>query len=428
MATPAKMFHPGESRRRPIDLKLDAPPEAQLGELYRRLITEDPEQRMPKDSPPLDEDQIEAVRAWLAHGAPVDGGLETPLEHFVPAPLSLEPRWETYPAPMAVQALAIDDATGQVFASGAQEVLVWDGQGHWLGRIPTRGRMIADLEWNPTLRALCISSGDPGRIGYVESVPWSAEENRATESARIVHWIARDIPLDLSVAPTGDRLAIGTQDGMVLVVKTSSKEIVWKSAAHAAAVTGVDWSADATFVASSSRDRMAKSFDADTGDILTSFVDHERTVASIRSLHVGCVTMDEAGVLRLYPGAKSSQPRASWGGFLQQTPKLVSSRETVWVPVPGGLRSFLVRVEEVVESKGEDGKEKKKTQFRFEEQKRLEFQERETMVPLSTATTTGEPAVVAAGLSDGEIWLWPADREQSAIHWRNRPPAIEEPR
>ncbi len=421
MVTPAAMFMAGESRRRPIHLDPTAAPAEQLGELYRRIVSEDPEVRMPKDSPALDWEDIEAIREWLAVGATIDGSNDAPLESFVPSKILETPRWVRYPQPIAVSAMAIDAAAGRIFSSGAQEVLVWDWQGALQGRIPTRGRFVSDIEWNPASESLSISSGEPGRIGYVESVPWSHQTQRCNESARVVHWVARDVPLDLALSPSGDRLAIATSDGTVVVTAANSNQVLWRSAAHAAAVTSVDWSADGTMVVSSSRDRMAKSYDASTGEIQTGFVDHERTVASIRSLQMGCVTLDEAGELRVYPGGTSPNPRTSRGGFPQRTPKMVSDRETVFVPADGMVRRFRLRKEEVVESKDEDGKEKKKTNWIIDEVDPVRFEGAESKeFPLAIAIAPEHSETLAAGLSSGVILLWiPSHPEPVRI--RNQP-------
>jgi WD40 repeat protein len=68
--------------------------------------------------------------------------------------------------------------------------------------------------------------------------------------------------------------------------------------AHASAVTSIDWSRDGKTLLSSSRDRMAKSFEAKDGTMLSSFVDNQRTVASIVAVTKGAVAFDEAGTAR----------------------------------------------------------------------------------------------------------------------------------
>lgn len=416
MTTPESMWRAGESKRLPIRQDPHAPPHEAWGELYRRLLAADPTERMPKDSPPLDPESIDAIYEWLAFGAKVDGASDAPMESFIATRLNVEPLWPSYPKPLAVSALAFDSEGKVLFSSGASEVLAWSLQGNLLSRIPVRGRFISDIEWNPNNSSLYVASGTPGQIGTIESVPWSQETGRTEEGARLVHWMARDVPLDIAMSPEGGRLAIGLQDGTILVQASNSNSTLWKASTHAAAVTSLDWSADGKQVVSSSRDRTAKSLDAANGDVITSFVDHERTVASLRSLFVGCVTMDEAGVLRVYPGGTTSQPASSRKGFAQRTPKLASDRERVLVPVEGAVRQFRVRTKEV-EFKDKEGNDKKKTEWTIDEDPRLAWTESglggaDSEIPLALAVMGNESGAVAAGLADGRILVWGSDGSQ----------------
>jgi len=420
MATPESMRRAGDSKRLPIRQDPNAdngvPGNEALGELYRRLVSADPDERMPKDSPPLDPDAVDAIYDWVVFGARVDGSNDAPIESFVPTRLNLEPKWGTYPRPHAVSAIAIDRAGEIIFSSGASEVLAWSLDGKLHARIPVRGRFISDIEWNESNSSLYIASGAPGQIGTVESVPWSNDTGRTDEHARMVHWTARDLPLDIALSPDGSRVAIGLQDGMVIVQSSYSNDVIWKAATHAAAITSLDWSADGKQLVTSSRDRTAKSLDAANGDVIVSFVDHERTVSSVRSLHAGCVTMDEAGVLRIFPGGTASQSASSRKGFEQRTPKLVSDREQVLMPIEGAVLRFRIRTKEV-EFKDKEGKDKKKTQWSIDEDPRLTWTElgagqADSETPLALAISGGDNGWVAAGFADGRIAVWEGKESQ----------------
>jgi WD40 repeat protein len=203
---------------------------------------------------------------------------------------------------------------------------------------------------------------------------------------------------------------------MILVQSSHSNDILWKVATHAAAVTSLDWSADGKQLVSSSRDRTAKSLDAANGDVIVSFVDHERTVSSVRSLNAGCVTMDEAGVLRVYPGGTASQSSSSRKGFAQRTPKLVSNREQVLMPIEGAVLRFRIRTKEV-EFKDKEGKDKKKTEWIIDEEPRLTWAElgpggADSEIPLALAISGGDNGWVAAGFADGRIAVWEGKESQ----------------
>jgi mono/diheme cytochrome c family protein len=157
MATPASLLTPGESKLPVIAPTLSdesgriiAFPKG-LGEFWDRISTSDPAFRMPKDSDALDPDQIEDIRAWIATGAKVDGSMDAPIESFRPVYLPKEPKIPSYPRPHTVQAIAIDSVGKILFTSGYHEVLVWHYEDNFriALRIPTPGRSISDLHWDP---------------------------------------------------------------------------------------------------------------------------------------------------------------------------------------------------------------------------------------------------------------------------------------
>lgn len=447
MATPLSMTVAGDSRRAPIgtqavpdSLATSHSIEAEYGEIFRRIVSHDATDRMPKDSAPLDWDSIESIRTWLATGASVDGDMDTPIESFVPWVEPSSPRFMNYPRPHSVGAIAINDSGDLVFTSGHTEVLIWkrDASLQLLNRIPTRGRFISDIAWNENSHSVCVASGEPGRIGFVESIPFhpnnDAPGNLASipappnepdvqsmrseiaspSSGRITHWVCRDVPLDIAFSRNGNRIAIGNADGSVVVADANSNQILWKSTAHAAAVTSVDWSDDGQFVVSSSRDRTAKCFHAEDGQVLNSFVDHERTVASIRTVRRGGVTMDEAGVLRWFPNLTSPGSKAQRDAFPQSTEKIVSNGDIVVVPTQDSLRRFRLKREEVVESKDEEGKEKKKTNFLIEDAESLPLNSDSVDErPVSLAISNGGREVIAAGFASGQFLIW--DKESNAF-------------
>lgn len=414
MATPSAMHKPGESQRQPIETSATNP-ESPLGEMFRRIVSGDEGDRMPKDAEPLDWEEIESIREWIVTGTVVDGAMDAPLESFLSVKLPESPRMIEYPKPHSVNAVAVATEFQVVFASGYYEVLVWGFDGQLRGRIPTRGRFVADLEWNSGGSSLVVASGEPGKIGWVESVPWSlasisSDGRDSASSRRVVHWTCRDIPLDISVSPDGTRLGIGNQDGVVLVSEINSNIILWKEAAHAAAITSVDWSEDGLTLLTSSRDRTAKSYDARNGQVLTSYTDHERVVASIHSLKNGVITLDETGTIRLFPGLSASNSRASRNGFRQGTDKLAATQDALVVPATGALRRFKLRKEEVTESKGEDGKEKKKTIYSIDNLDALELGAHGIDDAPTSITVSGvDRDVIVAGFASGEIVVWTPD-------------------
>jgi WD40 repeat protein len=329
----------------------------------------------------LEPEQVEDLRAWIATGAKIDGSIDAPIESFLPVYIPSEPKLAEYPRPHTVQAIALDGRSKTVFTSGYHEVLVWrwSDRMELVGRIAARGRSISDLHFDPIQSLLWIASGEPGRIGYVESVPIQESQLDPNPKSRRTAWVSRDMPLDISVSPNGELIGIGNADGTIVVIDTLTYGVRWRMAAHASAVTSMDWSRDGKTLLSSSRDRMGKSFQAQDGTMLSSFVDNERTVASIVALNRGLVTFDEAGLIRFYPNATTPNARTKRGGFPQQTHKLVAHNDDFFVIDSDSIKRFRVRREETEvpdeqdkdkqEDKKQDKKEvkKKKTDFYIDE-------------------------------------------------------------
>jgi WD40 repeat protein len=443
MATPALMLTPGESKRVILGAattnesgQITAFPNG-LGELWERISTNDPALRMPKDSDALDPDQIEEIRMWIVTGAKVDGGIDAPIESFRPLLVPSEPKINSYPRAHAVQSIALDAANRILFTSGYHEVLLWrcSDKMELVGRIATPGRSISDLHWDPVQSCLWIVSGEPGKIGYVESIPVRDSQPDTNPKSRRVAWISRDMPLDISVSPSGELLGIGNADGTIVAIDTYSNGVRWKTPAHAAAVTSVDWSRDSKTLLSSSRDRMAKSFQAQDGTMLSSFVDNERTVASIVALTKGVVVFDEAGTVRFYPNSTTPNARTKWGGFAQQTHKLIAYNDDFFVIDADRIKHFRVRREEIEvteeqdKEKKDDKKKKKKTEFYFDEKQGIRLTDpqdpKRRLAALSMQASSSEingqqQLSIAIGCADGEIFLWTPDSDL-VISTSNRP-------
>jgi WD40 repeat protein len=397
---------------------------------------------MPKDSDALEPEQIEDIRAWIATGAKIDGSLDAPIESFVPAYIPSEPKMPIYPRGHTVQAIAMDAGGRRLFTSGYHEVLVWRvGETmELIGRIGARGRTIGDLEWDPAGSLLWIVSGEPGRIGYVESVTVEDSMVDGNPKARQVAWVSRDMPLDVSLSPSGESIGIGNADGTIVVVDAITNSVRWRLPAHAAAVTSVDWSTDGKTLLSSSRDRMAKSYQSQDGTMLSSFVDNQRTVASIVSLARGVVVFDEAGAVRYYPNFTTPNARVMWGGFAQQTHKLVAHEDDFFVIDGDRIKRFRVRREEVEvpdesdkdkkeEAQDEKKKKKKKTEFYIDELKILRLVDprdpSRRLVPLSmhaSSIRVGKETElsIAIGCADGQMLVWKPSSE--TLVWGSNKP------
>ncbi len=413
------LMKPGDSKRQPLD-----PQDVELGELVRRVTCNNEEERMPRDSARLSEESIRAIQDWVKSGCYIPTSTDDRMESdriesdrtetYAKLGLKKTVAMLHYPKSIAISAICIDAPNRQLFSSGYGEVLVWNFEGRLLGRIASTGRFISDIEWSPIQNRVFIACGEPGVRGIVESY---RIENSLVASDRLEYFVGRDIPLDISLSPNWERLAIAVQDGSVSVTNAADGSEIWHEASHAAAVTSLDWTNDNEKLVSSSRDRMAKSYNANDGQVISSFVDHERTISGICSLEQGIVTFDEAGTLRLFPGISSPNAKASRGGFAQRTPKIKSNQRRLFVPSDSDIRRFEFRREEVVESKDAEGKEKKKTVYHIDEKDPLKRNSAPTTFVYSIDVASGENQIeiVAAGYSDGTIGVWEGDTSEPKL-------------
>ena len=95
------LLAPGDSEAKPI--QAGNPTES---ELYKRLVTDDEDERMPQKAPALAAEQIELVRRWIDEGAKLDAGAPGDLlARLAPAKDHPVPPVH-YPRPWPVQSLA----------------------------------------------------------------------------------------------------------------------------------------------------------------------------------------------------------------------------------------------------------------------------------------------------------------------------------
>ena len=178
----SEISKPGDSATDPLQTLGDSP-----GELIRRLTSKDEFERMPPESDPLPENQIELIRRWIDAGGKFDG--EDPAELLpllIPPPTHPKPPHE-YRTPVQVSALAFSPDGKQVYCGGYHELLVWDLEGKLVRRIENLGQQIFDIEFFPDGRQIAVAGGQPGKSGEVrivelqrvgKYVPWSRTFDR----------------------------------------------------------------------------------------------------------------------------------------------------------------------------------------------------------------------------------------------------------
>ena len=239
-------------------------------ELFKRLTTHDPDDRMPQDDDPLSAAQIELFREWIAEGAKLDRG-EPQAGLALLAPKAAHPSPpEFYRAPLPVLALAFTRDGKQLATGGYHEVIFWNLEGEIQSRVTNAPQRIHSLAFDPIARAekrrFAIAGGKPGRNGEV-----SVYENGSLLTNLVV---TPDEMLTVAFSPDGTLLAAGGADNAIRVFHTTNWEQVVTIQQHADWVTSVSFNSGNTKVLSASRDRTARIYGAESGELETTYPGH----------------------------------------------------------------------------------------------------------------------------------------------------------
>ena len=266
----SEISKPGDSATDPLQTLGDSP-----GELIRRLTSKDEFERMPPESDPLPENQIELIRRWIDAGGKFDG--EDPAERLpllIPPPTHPKPPHE-YRTPVQVSALAFSPDGKQVYCGGYHELLVWDLEGKLVRRIENLGQQIFDIEFFPDGRQIAVAGGQPGKSGEVRIVELDDGEVRAV----LVR--STDVIWDIAFRPESNELAVACADQSIRLVNLENLEETLVLQSHADWVTGVNWTPDGKTLVSSSRDKSAKVFDVEKEQLLVSYKGHNSAVRGL---------------------------------------------------------------------------------------------------------------------------------------------------
>lgn len=263
-------------------------------ELLRRIASKDESERMPPESDPLAKPQIDLIQRWIAEGAKFDGDKgNISLNMVIPPRVYPDPP-ATYPAPVPITAMAFSPDGSQLLVGGYHEVTVWStADGTLTRRIKNVGQRVQAIVFLADQKTIAIGCGEPGKNGEVRLVDF--------ESGNLKGVVGRtsDVVFDVAVRPTApvpdasklvapkNEIAIAAADGIIRIVNTDTLAETRAIANHADWVTAVAWSDDGARLASASRDKSAKVFDANSGELLVSYQGHGAAVRGIAFLPDG---------------------------------------------------------------------------------------------------------------------------------------------
>lgn len=241
--------------------------------LLDRLLSTDPEERMPREDDALTPTQIDLFRRWIAAGAKFDGA-----DPKAPFKTQLGPRDHpaapaTYPTPVPVVALALAPNGKEVAVGGYHEVTVWDAAtGKLLRRLGHLPQKIQALAYSADGQQLLVGGGTPGDYGELALVD-------AASGARLkVLDTFADLVLSAGFRDDGQRVAAASADQSVRVYDPATGRRLWSQKLHADWATGVAFSPDHRYVASSGKDKTVKVYDAETGDLYTTYTGHNKMI------------------------------------------------------------------------------------------------------------------------------------------------------
>ena len=245
-------------------------------ESYRRLISDDEDERMPMESDPLPAEQIALFKRWIEEGAKFDG--EDPKAELVTIipPLTHPDPPEAYPFTLPVTSVAFSSDGKALIAGGYHELTVWNPEdGKLIRRIKNVGQRTYGLALSPDGKILAAACGAPGRLG--EARLFSPKNGELLK----VLGTTSDVVLDVAFSPQGDRLAVVAADSVLRVFEVASGKTQLTITSHSDWVQAVAWNGDGTKLASASRDKTAKILDAKTGELLVTYSGHGQPVKGV---------------------------------------------------------------------------------------------------------------------------------------------------
>lgn len=385
----ARLLEPGRSGLPPV-----LPGRPQESEWIRLCRATDPDDRMPQDAEPLADAEVRLLEQWIEEGAAFDGTQresdwagQLGATAYPAAPAS-------YARPLPVTALAFSGDGQELFASGYQEVLVWNvATRQLLRRLDRQPQRILALDVHPREPWLLVAGGEPGRRGDLRIVHADTGETvrvLATES---------DVFLTAAFSPDGNHVAGGGADNSVSIFETQTGRREHRLSVCADWIMSLAWSPDGKRLALASRDRTARVLDTATGEGITSFTAH---AASVNAL---AFTADGEKIV------SAGRNASVWRWSSTDAEK----KESLG-PVGAEILALRATAEGFFTA-GTDGR------LRYQA-----FPEPKTLIPyagdggrLNTLAIHPDHRRLAAGGQDGRIWVWAIGQSQPTATWVAKP-------
>ena len=259
----------------------EEPPRVQAGKpaaslILQLLSSEEADDRMPQKSAPLGAGQIELVRRWIGEGASFDGDdPNAALVEVIPVRRH-EPAPAKYPRPMPITALEFSPDGRELAASGLREITLWNpATGGLVRRIPNMARRTLALAWSPDGKQLVAAGGISGELGEARVFAPDTGELLA-----VAHR-SGDVVLDVRYDGIGAMFAVADAENRIAIYNSADFSRRRLIDNHADWVLALAWSPDGKFLASASRDKTAKIFEAKSGEAISTYSGHRAEVFGV---------------------------------------------------------------------------------------------------------------------------------------------------
>ncbi|MEC7585186.1 MAG: c-type cytochrome domain-containing protein [Planctomycetota bacterium] len=200
---------------------------------------------MPPKGAPLDAEEVDVLRRWIAAGAVADGGSS--------AVWATPEKPPVYRRPAVVTAVDYSPDGALLAVSGQHEILLHRADGSELvARLIGMSQRIESLAFSPDGKRLAVVGGSPGLFGEVQI--WDVADRRLELSKLVTD----DCLFGVSWSHDSKLVAFGCTDSTMRVIEADTGEQVLFQGAHDDWVLDTVFSTDASHLVTVSRDMSMK--------------------------------------------------------------------------------------------------------------------------------------------------------------------------
>lgn len=268
--------------------------------LYKVVISDDPDKRMPLGSPPLPSEVTAILKKWIDAGAkegekPAE--VEAPLVRTGPRrkldvllPTAVTPDKSAFaglprgPVTLSLKVGPLSPVTALAFApkekllaAGAYgRVTLWDLTTGKPARVLTSVLgAVNDLRFSPDGKWLAAAGGQPSAKGDLRLFAVADGKLKATYAGH------DDVIGSVAFRPDGLKLATASYDGTARIWDVASARAEQTLTMHSDFVTAVGWSPDGKHLYSGSKDRSVRMVESATGKGVFTFSDRNEDVLAL---------------------------------------------------------------------------------------------------------------------------------------------------